>query len=56
MTWGKSKDQFGPTPSTNEDKNDAYELPIRATEDSKLVIEANSHGEQAGKTNFQVKK
>ncbi|CBI19039.3 hypothetical protein VitviT2T_027099 [Vitis vinifera] len=56
VAWGKSKDQFGPTPTTTEEKGDAYELPISATEGSKLVIEANNYGDHAGKSNFPVKK
>lgn len=57
VAWGKSKDHFGPAPSTTGEKTDPYQLPILATENTKLVIEGSNYDddEKAAKSKVSTK-
>ncbi|KAL6317289.1 hypothetical protein AAG906_030042 [Vitis piasezkii] len=57
VAWGKSKDHFGPAPSTTGEKTDPYQLPISATENTKLVIEGSNYDddEKAAKSKVATK-
>lgn len=57
VAWGKSKDHFSPAPSTTGEKTDPYQLPILATENTKLVIEGSNYDddEKAAKSKVATK-